>query len=120
LKPTWGNSETFDLYLNEEFIKYRNEESEYDPFAVCCYIRKRVEQSAYNKIVNPIFKQEFLDTYRTSEKLKYAENKGIIIPETNYLLGIIYNDGMHWKNNEDAISGKLENLTIRKMISEIE
>jgi hypothetical protein len=120
LRPTWGNSDVFDIYLEEEFTKYSDEVTEYDPFAVCCYIRKRVEECAYNKIIDPVFRQEFLDTHRTSEKLKYAESKGIIIPETNYLLGVIYNDGMHWKNNEDAISGKLENLTIRKMISEIE
>ena len=94
-------------------------EKEYDPFAICCYIRKKVERFAYDKIIDPIFKHEFLDTHRASEKLKYAEEKGIEIPETYFLLGIIYNDGMHYKNNDDAISGKLENLTIKKMINEI-
>ena len=119
LKPTWGNSSVFDTYLNDEFEKYTINETEYDPFAICCYIRKKVERFAYDKIIDPIFKHEFLDTHRASEKLKYAEEKGIEIPETYFLLGIIYNDGMHYKNNDDAISGKLENLTIKKMINEI-
>ncbi|MDY8137505.1 hypothetical protein [Aquimarina sp. 2201CG5-10] len=119
LKPTWGNSSVFDAYTEGEFDKYCNKEDEYDPFAVCCQIRKKVELYAYDKIGDPVFKQEFLDTHRTSEKLKYAESKGIVIPETYYLLGVIYNDGMHYKNNDDAIAGKLENLTIRKMVSEI-
>ncbi|MBT7827046.1 MAG: hypothetical protein HN600_10680, partial [Bacteroidetes bacterium] len=119
LKPTWGNSSVFDTYLNDEFEKYTINEKEYDPFAICCYIRKKVERFAYDKIIDPIFKHEFLDTHRASEKLKYAEEKGIEIPETYFLLGIIYNDGMHYKNNDDAISGKLENLTIKKMINEI-
>lgn len=119
LKPTWGVSSVFDVYLNEEFEKYTNGEQEYDPFAVCCFIRKKVEKFAYDKISDINFKQEFLLTHRTSEKLKYAESKGVEIPETYYLLGVIYNDGMHYKNNDDAISGKLENLTIKKMIKEI-
>lgn len=119
LKPTWGDSVVFDTYLNEQFEKYNNDEPEYDPFAVCCYVRKKVEQFAYEKINNPEFQQEFLDTHRTTRKLKYAEDKGVEIPEIYYLLGIIYNDGMHYKNNDDAISGKLENLTIKKMIKEI-
>lgn len=119
LKPTWGDSVVFDTYLNEQFEKYNNDEPEYDPFAVCCYVRKKVEQFAYEKINNPEFQQEFLDTHRTTRKLKYAEVKGVEIPEIYYLLGIIYNDGMHYKNNDDAISGKLENLTIKKMIKEI-
>ncbi|NLB63126.1 MAG: hypothetical protein GX801_03345 [Fibrobacter sp.] len=119
LKPTWGDSSIFDEYINEEFEKYKNEEQEYDPFAVCCSIRKKVEKFAYDKLTDIDLKQEFLLTHRTSEKLKFAESKGIIIPETYYLLGVIYNDGMHYKDNDDAIAGKLENLTIKKMIKEI-
>lgn len=120
LKPTWGDSAVFDTYLNEQFEKYNNDELEYDPFAVCCYVRKKVEQFAYEKINDHQLKQEFLDTHRTTKKLNFAENKGVEIPEIYYLLGIIYNDGMHYKNNDDAISGKLENLIIKKMIKEIE
>ena len=120
LKPTWGDSVVFDTFLNEQIEKYNNEEPEYDPISVCFYVRKKVEQFAYEKINNPEFQQEFLDTHRTTKKLKYAEDKGVEIPEIYYLLGIIYNDGMHYKKNDDAISGKLENLTIKKMIKEIE
>ncbi|BCO10625.1 hypothetical protein GF1_30010 [Desulfolithobacter dissulfuricans] len=120
LKPTWGVSSNFETYIDEQFSLYLAEETVYDPHAVCCAIRKKVEELAYNQLDDAIFKDEFLTTHTTPKKLNYAEEKGAIIPETHYLLGIIYNDGLHWKNNESAIAGKLENLTIRKMISEIQ
>jgi hypothetical protein len=119
LKPTWGDSNVFDTYINQEFTKYKNGDNDYDPFAVCCAVRKKVEKIAYDSIADPGFKGDFLNTHKTPDKLKFAESKGVVIPEAHYLLGIIYNDGMHWKDNEAAIAGKLENLTIRKMIIEV-
>ena len=120
LKPTWGNSSMFEQYVFSEFDKYINDEPYYDPFAVCCALRKKIEKYAYDKLVDEGFKAEFLDTHKTPDKLKFSESKGVTIPETFYLLGIIYNDGMHWKNNEAAISGKLENMILKKIIREIQ
>ena len=119
LKPTWGESSNFGKYIEEEYRKYLNKESVYDPFAVCCAVRIKIEKSVYNQIENTDFKKEFIETHKTPKKLDYAASKGIIIPEIYYLLGIIYNDGLHWKDNASAIASKLEHLIIRKMISEI-
>jgi hypothetical protein len=47
---------------------------------------------------------------------------GIEIPEIYFLLGLIYNDGLHWHNNRDNISPivhKLENITIKNLIQSI-
>jgi hypothetical protein len=58
----------------------------------------------------------------TRKKLVYAESVGVTVPEYYYLLGVIYNDGMHWRENRDNISpiaAKLENLTIRHMIRQL-
>ena len=58
----------------------------------------------------------------TRNKLEKAEEMGFVSPESHYLLGIIYNEGMHWKDNIDNISpiaSKLENLTIKKLIRDI-
>jgi hypothetical protein len=120
LKPTWGDSSIFDQYVLSEFEKYINDDSVYDPFAVCCALRKKIEKHAYDQLVDEGFKAEFLTTHKTANKLKFSESKGVTIPESLYLLGIIYNDGMHWKNNEAAISGKLENMILKKMIREIQ
>jgi hypothetical protein len=119
LKPTWGNSATFDQYVYSEFEKYIADEAIYDPFAVCCALRKKIEKYAYDKLGSDDLKAEFLTTHKTSSKLIFSENKGVTIPESFYLLGVIYNDGMHWKNNGAAISGKLENMILKKMIREI-
>ncbi|WP_170857224.1 hypothetical protein [Flavobacterium micromati] len=119
LKPTWGNSQIFEEFIGDEFTKYNNNEEIYDPFAVCCAVRKKVEKNIYDKLLTQEFKDEFLNTHTTPNKLKFAENKGVVVPEIYYLLGIIYNDGMHWKDNEVSIANKLENYTIRKMIGEI-
>lgn len=55
-------------------------------------------------------------------KLEKAQEMGVVSPESHYLLGIIYNEGMHWKNNIDNVSliaSKLENLTIKKLIRDV-
>ncbi|MFS4469811.1 hypothetical protein [Chryseobacterium sp. T20] len=42
------------------------------------------------------------------------------IPENYYLLGVIYNGGLHWKDiNEFSLGNKLENLVIKRMIREL-
>lgn len=120
LKSTWGDSSIFDQYVFSEFEKYIADESVYDPFAICCALRKKIEKYAYERLDSDDSKAEFLSTHKTSNKLEYSESKGIAIPESFYLLGFIYNDGMHWKNNEAAISGKLENMILKKMIKEIQ
>lgn len=119
LKPTWGDSSIFDQYVYLELGKYIADDTVYDPFAVCCALRKKIEKHVYDKLNSDASKAEFLTTHKTPNKLKYAESKGVVVPESFYLLGIIYNDGMHWKNNEAAISGKLENMILKKMIKEI-
>ena len=55
-------------------------------------------------------------------KLEFCEENGITISETHYLLGLIYNDDLHWHEQRDyetPLISKLENMTIKKMIQEI-
>jgi hypothetical protein len=57
----------------------------------------------------------------TRKKLDFAAANGVDIDETLYLLGIIYNEGMHVHDNVDdssPIVSKLENRTIRHMLIE--
>jgi hypothetical protein len=127
LKETWGESDNFDNYITEEVTKYISDEEEFDPFAVCCGVRKRIEKTVYDKIDNPENMLVFLEekSCGTNDKLEYAESIGIPVNESYYFLGIIYNEALHWKDDRDNNSnispamGKLKNMTIRKLIKSV-
>jgi len=127
LKETWGEGVNFNSYINEEVVKYISDEDEFDPFAVCCGVRKRIEKNIYDKIDNPEYKRVFLDekSSGTNDKLEYAESIGVPVNESYYFLGIIYNESLHWKSDRDTNSnispamGKLRNMTIKKLIKSV-
>lgn len=116
----WGKSLSFHAQVALELDKYLRGNS-YDPIAVLFAVRIKVEELAYNSLLG-IDKEEFVNTHKTRSKLEFCEEKGVPIPETSYLLGLIYNDDLHWRNNRDYITplvSKLENMTVKKMISEL-
>ena len=117
----WGEGTNFIQFANEEVEKYLNNQP-FDPFAVCSALRIKIEKIAYDKLQSDDARAEFLQTKKTRNKLEKAEEKGVVSPESHYLLGIIYNEGMHWKENQDNVSpiaSKLENLTIKKLIADV-
>lgn len=117
----WGEGNNFVQYLYNEVLNYLNGQP-YDPFAVCGGVRVRIEEIAYNKLQGGQARTDFLTTHKTRSKLEKAEEMGVLSPESHYLLGIIYNEGMHWKENQDNISpiaSKLENLTIKQLINDV-
>lgn len=121
IRELWGEGNNFVQYLNSEVNNYLTNQP-YDPFAVCGALRVRIEQIAYNKLQSDEARNAFLTTHKTRSKLEKAEEMGIVSPESHYLLGIIYNEGMHWKENQDNVSpiaSKLENLTIKKLIRDV-
>lgn len=121
LKPSWGKSKNFHDYTAVEWEKYKNNDPGYDPFAVCCFVRVKLEEIAYKKISDTLHQTAFINTNKTRSKLEYAASIGIKIPETAFLLGVIYNEGLHIRNNIDnssPVAAKLENLVIRKMAIE--
>lgn len=121
IRELWGEENNFIQYLNGEITNYLSNQP-YDPFAVCGGLRIKIEEIAYNKLQSEDARITFLSTHKTRCKLEKAEETGIFSPESHYLLGIIYNEGMHWKENQDNISpiaSKLENLTIKKLIRDV-
>src|SRR5690606_37226974 len=99
LRPTWGEGDHFITHINASADDYLNDRAGYDPFAVCCALRRRIEENIYLKIQGAAEKIVFLDAHGTAKKLEYAESLGIPVPEFYHLLGIVYNDGMHWKTD---------------------
>jgi len=121
LKESWGDSIAFHAYTEAEWNKYVNESDNYDPFAVCCFVRVRIEKIVHDAIQDQAKKSDFLDKWMTKNKLDFAVVNGVDVDDTIYLLGIIYNEGMHVHENVDdssPIVSKLENRTIRHMLIE--
>src|SRR5699024_9317771 len=121
LKETWGEGKNFYAFLNNEAEKYLNDRS-FCPFAVCGAVRVKIEEIAYNQLDADESREKFLDTLGTRNKLDKAEELGVISPESHYLLGVIYNEGMHWREQQDNVSpiaSKLENTVIQKLISDV-
>jgi ABC-type cobalamin/Fe3+-siderophores transport system ATPase subunit len=117
----WGESDNFYQFLYGEVDNYLNGHA-FCPFAVCGSVRVKIEEIAYNKLQSPEARAAFLGSHTTRKKLEKAEGLGLVSPESYYLLGIIYNEGMHWKDNQDNVSpiaSKLENLTIKKLIRDV-
>ena len=121
IRELWGEGNNFVQHLNTEVNNYLTNQT-YDPYAVCGALRVRIEKIAHDKLQSDEAKNIFLSTHKTRSKLEKAEEMGIVSPESHYLLGIIYNEGMHWKENQDnvtPIASKLENLTIKKLIRDV-
>ena len=123
LNEDWGKPENFKKKVDRELRRYLFEsDNTYDPLAVCVSIRIKIEESVYSCIKEDTYRANFLATHGTTEKLNYAHDLGILIPETYYLLGIIYNHPLHLVGDNDVskpLSMKLENLTIKSMIKHL-
>lgn len=123
LPPNWGLSTRFHQVIKGEITKYLNDQTDYDPLAICFGVRVRIEELLYAMIPEQDKKNKFInDEHGTKKKLEYCETLGLNVPESYYLLGIIYNDRLHFKGNADIarpVAIKLENMTIKKMIRDI-
>ncbi|KIM07174.1 MAG: hypothetical protein KU29_07420 [Sulfurovum sp. FS06-10] len=121
LRKAWGKSHNFYLMVKDEVTKYLASQN-YDSIAVLLGIRIEIEKLAYDKLPTQPLKDTFIATHKTKSKLEFCEENGITISEIHYLLGLIYNDDLHWHEHRDyetPLISKLENITIKKMIQEI-
>lgn len=122
IKRSWGNSHYFYQLINEELNKYLKSDS-YDSIAVLLAIRIKIERIAYEQIKSESQRTKFIETHGTRNKLDFCESEcGLQIPETHYLLGIVYNNDLHYKNGRDyetPLRSKLDNVTIKKIIKDI-
>jgi len=126
LRRVWGKSHDFYQEVFTEVEKYlQNPPEEYDCIAISFGVRIKIEKKLYSLLTTDEQRRVFLEEKNngTKYKLEYCANDlGMNVPETYFLLGLIYNDNLHWKNNRDIetlLISKLENMTIKKMIEEI-
>lgn len=121
LKTTWAKETNLKQYVIQELNKYINLNVTYDPYAVSLGIRYRLEKLIYDKLSSSSDKLEFIDTHKTDNKLKYAEEHSILIPDAYYYLSAIHNEADHLKhpNDEKACVYKLNHPVIMNIIKEL-
>ena len=122
LFPGIAHSDLFYTFVRSEVNKYLSAAAPYCPFSVCFALRIKIEGYLFNRIHDPIKEQAFLECHGTNNKIDYCDSIGIDSPEIVSLLGIIYNDKLHWHNNYNVavpLAIKLENITIRSMIESV-
>lgn len=122
LNKDWGHPAAFVKKINRELRTYLLQPGDkYDPLAVCFAVRRRVEELVYLKLQEE-HRISFLSTHGTNEKLHEAQNHGVSIPETYFLLGIVYNHPLHIAGDEDLskpLGMKLDNPSIKNMIRKL-
>lgn len=113
------NNKAFYENMYKEVINKYLKEKNYDSLKICLATRLKIEENIYNKLNTEELKKQFIEKHKTKEKLNFAANNGVDIPEIYFLLGIIYNDNLHWKENRNydtPLRTKLSNLVIKNMI----
>ena len=121
LAETWGEGTTFLKHLINEMNKYLRKDADYDPYSVCIALRIKIEKIVYERLPTEDEKREFIETRGTKLKLEFAEKILGELPDIYFILGVIYNDAGHLKdeNSEKPVVYRLNNLIIQNMISEI-
>ncbi len=118
LEEKLGKSHNFYLFLEEEWNNLKkNDESKYDPFAVCAHLRITIEKRIYDKLAE-CKKDEFLDKHGTLKKIEYASENGVDVEDLWLLLAPIYNQALHSKDVDKAehIKRKLNNTIIKEVM----
>ncbi|MFV0264243.1 MAG: hypothetical protein ACK5JN_17720 [Kluyvera sp.] len=121
LPQVWRSSAAFQNYAYIELKRYL-ECKNYDPIAVCFAVRVAVEKLGYEMLTHEDQQNEFLTTKKTKNKMDFAASTGIDIPESYFLLGLIYNTNLHWSQGRDYVSplaSKLSHPTIKRLIEQV-
>lgn len=119
----WADINVFKRYCMNQLDAYLQNNA-YDTLAVCVALREIIEGKVFAQLKTEEQKDAFLSKHGTPNKLEYAEEQGVDVPEIYYLLGNIYNDPMHVDNKSNklitqTLYSRMENNTIRGMIKNV-
>jgi hypothetical protein len=116
-------SHLFYEAAHAELNKYLAEPQQaFDCIAVLFAVRLEVERKAFGLLRTDAERARFLNEHGTSRKLDYCQDIGVEIPEYHFLLGVIYNESLHWREGKDfetPLRSKLGNSTIRNLVQEL-
>ena len=112
----------FKASLESHWTNYTNGTNNFDPFSICTYVRIKLEENIHDKIATSL-QMGFINTNKTVDKFNYAERNGILVPDTFYLLSLIYNNALHASENqfnflEDKLNTQLANPILKAMLIE--
>lgn len=118
LRQLWGRELNMYNYVIDECNKYLASQATYDPYAICIGVRLRLEKIVYESFGDAAEKQQFLNTNKTNDKMDYARDNGVPIPDSYYYLSAIHNDADHLKdpNKDKACIYKLTHPVIQHLI----
>ena len=119
LKAEWRKSEDFHAYVADELDRYMRSKN-FDALAVCVAIRVTIESCVYSLLVTNEQKEKFISEHSTKKKLNYAAAHIPDIPEIYFLLGLIHNANLHWKQGKDYVTpllSKLSHPAIKNLIA---
>lgn len=119
LSKAHGRSLEFHEFLKGEWDMCLSGGGNYDPFAVCAYVRVQIERCAFEKLGAQANQDLFISTHGTTKKLEFAESVGVPVPEVCLLLGVVYNAGLHISGSLDqssVIALNLKNLALQNMM----
>lgn len=101
-------------YYSEAVNNYlSNTPSSYDPVKIAIALRVKIEELLYTSLQNPNDLKSFIDCHTTKNKLNFAEDKGVEVPEVFHLLQPLYNDSLHLGGPDYAVKQKLKSLYLK-------
>ena len=106
VKSTWGKPAVFKEMLIDELNKYFADASVYDPYAAALALRLRIEKVMYDKLGSEQLKNDFVETHKTNEKLKFCEDNNMPVPDAYFIVNAIHNSSDHLREN--PVTGKFE------------
>lgn len=121
LSNKYDSSEKFYRLSNDEMKKYIDN-LPCDYLLVLCALRINIEKYIY-ECIDDGYKASFIEEKMTVNKIAFAEQIGIRIPENFQLLSVLYNDFMHLDKLADPqnkkvlfLASKLDNIFIKSII----
>lgn len=125
----WQDSHSFKSYLYTEIKDKYLRNIDYNALAVIIGLRIKVEENTV-KLLPEDKREEYYQKYGSKNKLLFADDCNIDVPELFYLLQPLYNDSAHLRNsgkghekeNRNKIESaylKLSSQIVKEMISEV-
>lgn len=119
------SNKDFRSSLYTEIIERYLQGKEYNPVMIIAGVRIKIEEIVYKEL-KPCEQCEFIKKHKVINKLSFAEEHDIEVPELYYLLQPLYNDGLHLGGKDEAVKKKIQscylktnNLHIREMIKRL-